>query len=75
MTLEEIKQLKIKIDENIEELESKYLYAQLVSSTIETLLRHKANDSMVNVWQHTMHDFVINIQKELKNIEKNQVLK
>ncbi len=69
MTLEELKQLKKRIDANIEELESRYLYVGLISEALGILIRRQANEMLIKIWLDSTDNLIFNIKKALMEIE------
>lgn len=70
ITLNEIKDLKKKIDKNKKELEKRFLYTKLVSDTLNTLIVNEANNIMIKIYLNTMGDLVDKIKNILNEIEK-----
>jgi len=72
MTLLELKKLKKKIDENIELLNKRDLYADNISNAIDILIDLDACPTMIKTWYHDTYNELINLQNAIKDIEENR---
>jgi len=69
MTRQEIMELKEKIDKYFDILEKKFLYTQLISDTLDTLLKHGTTPSNIEIFLHTMGEFVDDVKVAITEIE------
>jgi len=72
MTLTELKKLKNKIDENIELLNKRDLYADNISDAIDILIDLDACQTMINIWYQDTYNELLNIQNAIKDIEEKK---
>lgn len=71
MTLEEIRNLKFRIDYNVDALHERDLKAGVISDAFEILLDRNANQSFIDTWLKTIDDEIEAIVKALEEIEKD----
>ena len=70
MTLEEIRNLKFRIDYNVEALHERDLKAAVISDAFEIILERDANQSFINTWLKSIDNEIEAIIHALEEIEK-----
>jgi hypothetical protein len=65
--IQELKDLKNKIDTNITLLESKYPISNTISQAIDVLLDMEAPESMIRAYLNGLEDYIQDIDAELKD--------
>jgi len=70
VTLQEIRNLKFRIDYNIDALHERELQAAVISTAFEILLEREASDSLIQTWIKSINGELEAILEALEEIEK-----
>ena len=73
MTIEEIRNLKFRIDYNVDALQQRDLKATVISDAFEILITRNANQSFINTWLKSIGDEIEAIIKALEEIEEDLI--
>ena len=73
VTLQEIRNLKFRIDYNVDALHQRDLKAAVISDAFEILLERDANQSFINTWLKTIDEEIQAIIEALEEIEETLI--
>lgn len=71
MTKEEIIELKNSIDKHYDILEDRFVYTKLVTTSLETLLKHGMTQKNIELFCSTMGEFLDEVKKIIKEIDSS----
>ena len=71
VTLDEIRNLKFRIDYNVDALHQRDLKAGVISDAFRILLEREASQALIDTWLKTIDEEIDSIIKALEEIEKD----